>query len=678
MQFLYPNFLWALFALAIPIAIHLFNFKRYKTVYFSNVAFLQNIQKETKSQSTLKKILLLILRLLLLASLVIAFARPYWPESQAGKIDKSSWVVLYIDNSFSMEAEGSGGILLEDAKMKAQQLVASFSFNTKFLFVDNTFNPLHMQWVSNEQLTEFISHTSASHIYRTINQVFDRVSLALPKTDSTMAVRCFLLSDFQEGAINGTLNIPENCKTYALPLENNTRQNLSIDSVWFESPGHYKGKSELLHVLIHNYGTTNLENIPLQLYLNDTLKNTLTFSVSAKKSEMVPIPFTQWHAGNKRLRIELNDFPITFDNSFYFNYSLNEKNNILLIQDAHSQPYFSTLYTDINFGLTKVNYKAIPYSGLSKYQLIVLNELEQISTGLITELQTFVGQGGALLIIPSRKCNLDSYNLFLNKTVGLSFENWLDQKGTLKILDANNPLLESAFTSKLKDARLPDYTGFYPVKKYSRSPVSTILETESGNDAFLMANYGLGTIYIHTSPLQPEFSNMGTHPLFVPLFYNLALQSTQAMVYYYILNPQTKIQLPGAAYTGGNLSLTKSNSSETMMPRAVFSKGAINLFPEIEKLEAGFYTIADESVPVAQCAFNYNRNESVTDYYSQNELEALFNSGTNHSLSFLKTTDNKLTDTLYTSFDGKDLSTWFLLAVLLLFMVELLIVRYLY
>ena len=47
MQFLYPGFLFALAAIAIPIIIHLFNFRKFKKVYFTNVAFLKEIKHET-------------------------------------------------------------------------------------------------------------------------------------------------------------------------------------------------------------------------------------------------------------------------------------------------------------------------------------------------------------------------------------------------------------------------------------------------------------------------------------------------------------------------------------------------------------------------------------------------------------------------------------------------------
>ena len=55
MQFLYPAFLFALVTLAIPVIIHLFNFRRYQKVYFSNVQFLKEVQEQQASRRNLKE-----------------------------------------------------------------------------------------------------------------------------------------------------------------------------------------------------------------------------------------------------------------------------------------------------------------------------------------------------------------------------------------------------------------------------------------------------------------------------------------------------------------------------------------------------------------------------------------------------------------------------------------------
>src|SRR6056297_3586351 len=117
MQFLVPVFLTALAALAIPIIIHLFHFRRFKKVYFTNVRFLREVKEETSSRSRLRNILVLLARLLALAALVLAFAQPYLKQS--GNVQKGSKAVsIFIDNSFSMDALSQDVPLLDKAKQR--------------------------------------------------------------------------------------------------------------------------------------------------------------------------------------------------------------------------------------------------------------------------------------------------------------------------------------------------------------------------------------------------------------------------------------------------------------------------------------------------------------------------------------------------------------------------------
>ena len=59
MQFVYPAFLFALLAVAIPVIIHLFHFRRFRRGYFSDVSFLRQLNDESKKQSSLKHLLVL-------------------------------------------------------------------------------------------------------------------------------------------------------------------------------------------------------------------------------------------------------------------------------------------------------------------------------------------------------------------------------------------------------------------------------------------------------------------------------------------------------------------------------------------------------------------------------------------------------------------------------------------
>ncbi|HNB82021.1 MAG TPA: BatA domain-containing protein, partial [Chitinophagaceae bacterium] len=66
MNFYYPLFLIAALSVAVPIIIHLFNFRKYKRVFFPDIRFLKSLQEQTKRHSQLKKLLILAARILCL------------------------------------------------------------------------------------------------------------------------------------------------------------------------------------------------------------------------------------------------------------------------------------------------------------------------------------------------------------------------------------------------------------------------------------------------------------------------------------------------------------------------------------------------------------------------------------------------------------------------------------
>lgn len=135
MKFENPYALWALLLLAIPIIIHLFHFKRFKTLYFSSLIFVKQVEQETKSVKKLKHLLILISRLLAFIALVLAFAKPYFPLNS--KTPLSKLTAIYIDNSFSMTNLGSEGQLFEVAKMQAKKIVNTLGDDEQFYIVSN-------------------------------------------------------------------------------------------------------------------------------------------------------------------------------------------------------------------------------------------------------------------------------------------------------------------------------------------------------------------------------------------------------------------------------------------------------------------------------------------------------------------------------------------------------------
>ena len=126
MQFKHPEILYFLFLLVIPILVHLFQLRRFKKEYFTNVKLLKELQIQTRKSSKIKKWLLLATRLLLLTCLILAFAQPFFEAKDT--TNKGNELIILLDNSFSMQAKGAKGELL---KRSIQELLEELPENQK-------------------------------------------------------------------------------------------------------------------------------------------------------------------------------------------------------------------------------------------------------------------------------------------------------------------------------------------------------------------------------------------------------------------------------------------------------------------------------------------------------------------------------------------------------------------
>src|SRR4051812_29873431 len=242
MMFVYPLFLWALAAITIPIIIHLFNFRRYKKVYFTNVKFLKELQQESKSKSRLKELLILAARSLAIACLVPAFCQPFIPGKDAAlKNTGARAISLYIDNSFSMENVNKQGPLLEIAKNRAKEVIKAFGNADKFQIITNDFEGRHQRFNTKEDALSVIEEIKVSPSVRLLSDVVKRQADFL-SSSSLNNRKVFIFSDAQRSTFNLEEVITDSTfKTMLVPLKANRVNNIFIDSCWFETPLQQKG-----------------------------------------------------------------------------------------------------------------------------------------------------------------------------------------------------------------------------------------------------------------------------------------------------------------------------------------------------------------------------------------------------------------------------------------------------
>ena len=236
MNFLYPQFLWALLAISIPIIIHLFNFKRFKKVYFSDLKLLKEVEMETSKKSNLKHLLILLARILAIAALVFAFAQPYFKKNEIGSSQGEKLVSVYFDNSFSMNNVAQEFTLLDKAKEQAENVANLYNQSDKFQLITNDFVLKHQRFVTRQEFIDLVQEVTTSSVTRKLTQV-EQKQLDFLNKEGSQNKFGYYISDFQKSTSNlESLKQDSTLITNFVHLSPELTGNVFIDSVWFDSP----------------------------------------------------------------------------------------------------------------------------------------------------------------------------------------------------------------------------------------------------------------------------------------------------------------------------------------------------------------------------------------------------------------------------------------------------------
>lgn len=623
-QFLHPQVLWALLALLIPIIIHLFNFKRYQKIYFSNLKFLKNLNIENKRRSKVKKWLLLLLRLLALACIIIAFSQPYISNENGNNkhLQQLECFTIYIDNSFSMNAETESGNALEVAKNKAIELINSYPSYSKIRIYSNNFYSFSSN-LSKQQAIARVMDINPSPIPVRLSEQIKKIQI----NNAGDNCRLYVFSDFQKGQSDiENIKIDSTNSVTFLPLSVQRSNNLFIDSCWFEKPYHQLNQSQELFVRVVNTSNQNYQKIPIKLSINDSTKSVSSFDIDKNSEKIVSLKYLNHKSGIYQGMVEINDFPITYDNKFYFSYNINSQIKILSVNQDKPNKYLNKLFSGTEtFAFRNSTKSGIFNENLENYQLIILNEIQEMESGFNQSIKNYLSNGGHVLFIPSDK-NDTTVNLFLEEISVPQLTQIDSSKQKLAKIELNSELYQNVFEEIKKDARLPDIYKHYKLGRSTNNLSENIWKTQAGDDLLTKLKFENGQFFLLTIQLNPEWTNLITHPLFVPTFINLTRDSNNAQSLYYTLGNQEPVRT--ASFNQNSSSeefhITNKNNQTDIIPDQEnnFDKGLL-LYPRDQISQDGNYLITKSDSIVNSCSFNYSRIESDPQYFTLDELTTL-------------------------------------------------------
>ncbi|SDB39619.1 N-terminal double-transmembrane domain-containing protein [Flavobacteriaceae bacterium MAR_2010_188] len=640
MQFKHPELLYALFLLIIPIIVHLFQLRRFQKTEFTNVKFLKSLTLQTRRSSQLKKWLTLLTRMLLMACIIFAFAQPYF--SKTNNFNTKNETVIYLDNSFSMQAIGENGTLLNHAiqdiieYVDEDEPITIFTNNKKFT---NT----SLKAVKNELIR--LPYTADQLSLKSV-MIIGKAAFS---DDGSSIKNLVMISDFQRNGIESIPAVDTTYRTRLVQLKPENKSNVAIDSVYISDR---KAENIELTVKLSNYGQS-ITDLPVSLYNDDKLvaKSSLDITDTAETTFVI--------AANEMFNgtISIEEPNLLYDNSLFFNIDNTAKIKVMAV-NQDDETFLRKIYTEDEFEYVSFNSNALNFKGISEQNLIILNSVEDVTIALNTAVQSFANDGGTVLFIPSNSGSLASYNQLFTRFNASAFDSIANNEKRITTINFSHPLLLNVFDKKVTNFQYPKVNSYFNYSSLSGSP---ILSFEDGSP-FLTQN---GNLYRFTASINETNSNFKNSPLIVPVLYNIGTQSLRISNLYYTIGKEQQIDVDVNLSQDEILSLQELENTVIPLQQTYSNKVRITTdeFPE----QAGVVSIKNKEETIKNVSFNYDRKESNLIYHNLDEIESYeVSDSVANAIADIKNVTNV-----------DELWKWFVIFALIFLFTEMLLLKYL-
>ncbi|MEE8336030.1 MAG: BatA domain-containing protein [Candidatus Neomarinimicrobiota bacterium] len=604
MTFFSPTALWGLFAVLIPILIHLFSLKNTREVEFSTIRFIKGMEKEKIRKLKIRQWLLIFLRMAAIAALVLMAARPVQKGFISGWMaaELESRVVILLDNSASMSMKSGSESLLEKAKKSIPLITSAFEGTTHLhIFQTNPPSEIYAGILSaGTSMEKIIESVTQSHSRDNLWFLVDSIMKIIPADEPNREF--FIVSDFPSKPgpelLNDLKNIDFPWRFYFLG-QAELQDNLAITDVSAISQIKLPKHLLKLNTKISNDGLGEKRYVPVELYINEERVGQI---VSHFKPGRIKDFLFQVYPGKSGiiqgvLELPTDDFQL--DNRRTFELSVPDQISVKLIGKSQDQNFLlrtalESISKDSEFlYINNMVMNEIRQVYLQDTDVLILHDPGVMSAAAVEDIKKFLVRGGGIIWFSGQNVRLGSaaaeiFELpaFINP-VKLENEAFL----TVNISNSDHPVLKDLNLGDLK-SELPRVFQYNKVQKRSRQ--NYILSLDNGDPFLLEQNYFGGNIYWFSSPLDLSWNDLPMRGIMVPLLHRIIIllaadeRNTTSVLVDEIKTielSKDKIQSKWTLVTPSNkrILIVPEYSTETLKIRDTNEIGSYDIFADDEK-----------------------------------------------------------------------------------------------
>ena len=692
MSFLNPAALLALAAVAVPLFLHFFNLRQPRTVEFSSLDFVKELQESTVQRVRIKEWLLLLLRMLAIACLVLAFAQPTLTSDLGGMgASVPTTHALVVDNSLSMTADGEGGSYFDQATRTAEGVLETVEEGDEVLLWPTARagqsrpDPVSNVGVVRQALANLEPRAGASALSRAIVE-------AAGQSDTPRTV-VYVMSDLQASTLGDSVatDVPDGVQVQLLPLETRTQSNVAITDVTVTSRIAEVDQPVQLEATLVNHGPEPLDDYVSSVYLAGDRVAQATATLEPGLETTVSFTVTPQTRGWLEGAVVTEDDDVPVDDRHHFTLHVPEERRVLLVRGEGQRTKYLDLALSsemiesrIAFRTTAIEENALASAELGQYDAVLLAGPRSLSSGEVEALTRYVDRGGGLLLFPNAQARPEDYNALFGALDAGSFRGFsgaLSADRTVASfgrVDLEHPLFEGVFSQERRreDASVEQPNIHYVMNfRPSGQSGQTLIELSNGFPFLHEVRHGGGRLLVTAVAPTRDWSELPVRGLFVPLLYRSVYYlsaSTSVAGEQLVAGRPAELRVTGVA-PDASLRLRGPGGIEvTPEQRTLF--GATLLQIGTTLTEPGVYDVQAGTTQVRRVAVNVDPAESDLQAASSAEASETLRTTTGAPVQAVAAAeDEEVAETLRTQRAGTEIWNVFLLLALLFLAAEMLV-----
>lgn len=681
MTFLNPLVLFGLIAASIPVLLHLLNLRKLRTVEFSSLMFIKEIERSQIRRLKIKQLVLLALRILIVVFIVLAFARPTVESSLPvfATYSQTSTVIL-MDNSFSMDLSDERGNRFKQAKFLASKIISGLEEGDELSIIPICGSKSEAEYSLTGNLNaemELLKDLEVSVAKPNLDKVLS-IAAELLGSSKNMNKDIFILSDSQKNLFSG-MQEPAPTSNIGIMVfqigkgSESELTNLSIDSLRIETKI-FQAMSEIeISADIVNHSDRKVDALLVNMDYNNEKVDQRTVDLGATESVKVEMSARQDESGNTAAFLEIESDGIDQDNREYFSFVIPSRPRIAIFGEKNQ--YIEKALGGMNNTneITSYSSRKILSSDLNKFEIVVLGT-GVYSTSDINKVKSYIEQGGSAIVFANTYLDKQLFDEVL-VTFGFGKSEVVSSKTGMEFssVDKLHPIFDGVFigTNSKKIVESPKIYTAYPIKSGN-----SIIEIDGGS---FLAESTIGKGKVLYCAVSAD-SDMSTLP-FTGIFPALMFRSSSYLVSgsdygtYVTAGDKVDIKLPKSNFTNGIYKIVDPLGNESYANAVELTESVLLSIDELTQL--GVYVIYDSREEyLASVIVNTEPTESELVYNSEKDFEKYLKDifGENTGIEFIGSDEN-IDDGLLRARTGSELWQIFILLAIASALAEMMVAK---